>query len=1257
MKEIIANNKNSIVGSQNHVYTTTIGAVLRCRLAAFVFMAVAVPVAVGGVCPCMETCLRRLVGRDSPLGLFSLNPRPVSSRRGLLLRVAALLLLAASLASPLFSTGGTAHAAVLVSNMGNRMFAACAMGSSLHGGGTHIHSDCTQSFTTGSNAAGYTLTSIELALGAGLYTNPPTVKLFSESATGTVEATFTGPTSLTENTASEAYTFTPSSPVTLSMSTKYWVVAEGGSNFINWSNTESTDEDDTPATGWSISNKGGSRSADSTGSFTETGLPRKIRVNGTIAPTASDNTVTTDEDTDYMFTVASFNDTLSSVKIVTLPGPGKGTLKLDATAIVSDDLPKTVTKGDLDSNKLEYSPPSNGNGTGYASFTFKVNDGMVDSILAYTMTIDINQMNDQATGKPTIGGTARVSQTLTADISGIADVDGSPGGFAYQWRRFASNGTTFEANIGTNSSTYTLQPSDAGKRIKVEVRFTDNDGNSEGPLTSDAHPSSGTVASGNSPPTASDNMVTTDEDTDYMFTVASFNYLDSDTLSSVKIVTLPGSGKGTLKLDATAIVSDDLPKTVTKGDLDSNKLEYSPPSNGNGTGYASFTFKVNDGMVDSILAYTMTIDINQMNDQATGKPTIGGTARVSQMLTADISGIADVDGSPGGFAYQWRRFASNGTTFEANIGTNSSTYTLQPSDAGKRIKVEVRFTDNDGNSEGPLTSDAHPSSGTVASGNSPPTASDNMVTTDEDTDYMFTVASFNDTLSSVKIVTLPGPGKGTLKLDATAIVSDDLPKTVTKGDLDSNKLEYSPPSNGNGTGYASFTFKVNDGMVDSILAYTMTIDINQMNDQATGKPTIGGTARVSQMLTADISGIADVDGSPGGFAYQWRRFASNGTTFEANIGTNSSTYTLQPSDAGKRIKVEVRFTDNDGNSEGPLTSDAHPSSDTIAPTAIAPTVSDNTVTTDEDTGEGAALVALYEATSGENWEDDTNWKTDEPLHTWYGVTLDTEGWVTGLDLGGNGLRRGIPPAVVVNLRRLRRLYLNDNRLTAVPLAQLEALVSMSDPVLEELALWGNQGLVGMENISPELGRRVDRAALRALYDNNGGPGWREEENWLDEADPFSFSVWYGVMTNDNGRVSELDLDGNGLTGELTNGLEELRGLERLDLYGNAGLSGVLPLGLVELPELGMVDIGDTGVCAPEDAAFQRWLADIDFRGEICAEDADEDRLEQSGGGGCAVTSTSNTGYTPHSTAFDLLLVVSAMLLLIPIKMNTNSERT
>ena len=332
-----------------------------------------------------------------------------------------------------------------------------------------------------------------------------------------------------------------------------------------------------------------------------------------------------------------------------------------------------------------------------------------------------------------------------------------------------------------------------------------------------------------------------------------------------------------------------------------------------------------------------------------------------------------------------------------------------------------------------------------------------------------------------------------------------------------------------------------------------------------------------------------------------------------------------------------------------------PSSRTIN---VPPTVSDNTVTTDEDTGEFEALVALYETTSGENWEDNANWKTKEPLYTWYGVTLDAEGWVTGLDLGGNGLRGEIPPAVVVNLQRLRSLYLNDNRLTAVPLAQFEALVSTPDSVLEELALWGNQGLMGMENISPELGRRVDRAALRALYDNNGGPGWGKKENWLDEADPFSFSVWYGVMTNDNGRVSELDLAGNGVTGELTNGLEELSGLERLDLYGNAGLSGVLPLGLMELPELRMVDIEDTGVCAPEDATFQRWLAGINFLGEICAEVADKDSsLEQSDGGGCAVTSTSNTGYTPHSTVFDLLLVVSAMLLLALRRNNSRQRKT
>ena len=90
--------------------------------------------------------------------------------------------------------------------------------------------------------------------------------------------------------------------------------------------------------------------------------------------------------------------------------------------IGSDALTQTVTANDLSTSKLKYKPPSNANGNGFASFKFKVNDGTVDSTAEYTITINVTQMNDPATGAPMISGTAQVGQTLTASTTGIADV-------------------------------------------------------------------------------------------------------------------------------------------------------------------------------------------------------------------------------------------------------------------------------------------------------------------------------------------------------------------------------------------------------------------------------------------------------------------------------------------------------------------------------------------------------------------------------------------------------------------------------------------------------------------------------------------------------------------------------------------------------------------------------------------------------------------------------------------------------------------
>ena len=99
--------------------------------------------------------------------------------------------------------------------------------------------------------------------------------------------------------------------------------------------------------------------------------------------------------------------------------------------------------------------------------------------------------NTPATGVPTITGTARVGETLTADTTGISDGDGlDNAAFAYQW--LADDA---EVN-GATASTYTLTDADAGKAIRVRVSFTDDAGNDE-QLTSAA---TGAVAAAPPPP-------------------------------------------------------------------------------------------------------------------------------------------------------------------------------------------------------------------------------------------------------------------------------------------------------------------------------------------------------------------------------------------------------------------------------------------------------------------------------------------------------------------------------------------------------------------------------------------------------------------------------------------------------------------------------------------------------------------------------------------------------------------------------------
>ena len=57
------------------------------------------------------------------------------------------------------------------------------------------------------------------------------------------------------------------------------------------------------------------------------------------------------------------------------------------------------------------------------------------------------------------------------------------------------------------------------------------------------------------------------------------------------------------------------------------------------------------------------------------------------------------------------------------------------------------------------------------------------------------------------------------------------------------------------------------------------------------------------------------------FEYQWVRLnTSNHGSNRTNVGADQRTYTVTDDDAGSQIQVEVTFTDDAGNEEGPLRS-------------------------------------------------------------------------------------------------------------------------------------------------------------------------------------------------------------------------------------------------------------------------------------------------------------------------------------------------
>ena len=349
------------------------------------------------------------------------------------------------------------------------------------------------------------------------------------------------------------------------------------------------------------------------------------------------------------------------------------------------------------------------------------------------------------------------------------------------------------------------------------------------------------------------------------------------------------------------------------------------------------------------------------NNPATGAPTISGTAQVGQMLSVATGSIADADGlTTPGYMYQWIRV--DGSTESDISGATASTYTPVAADEGKTIKVKVSFTDDANNAE-TLTSAAtaavtaaatttttyvsnigqgsdadYRATGVKAQSFTTGSQSGGYAVTHVDIGYedaegdKFSAAIYtvdSDGFPGSKVFDLTAPtgswstGALTFTAPANTTLSPSTTYTVRIADSSSSnpaRLDVTL-SNSEDSG-ASSGWSIGDGLHRRVNNAWTTKNLNARiavkytppATNATGAPTISGTAWVGETLTAATSGIMDSNGLTSvSYAYQWIRV--DGNTESDISGAKFRTYTLVDADLGKPIKVKVSFTDDAGNDE------------------------------------------------------------------------------------------------------------------------------------------------------------------------------------------------------------------------------------------------------------------------------------------------------------------------------------------------------
>jgi VCBS repeat-containing protein len=608
-----------------------------------------------------------------------------------------------------------------------------------------------------------------------------------------------------------------------------------------------------------------------TGSFTDLGGTAE---SVTSLPTAS---------------IANINDAPTGVPVVTGTPIQNQTLTADASAIADIDglgifsfqwIQDTTPITGATSNT--YSPVQGDVGFPISvAVSYTDGFGTAETVVS-AKTANVANVNDAPVGVPTIAGSAIRGQTLTASTGAITDADGL-GIFSFQWVRDVS------PIAGATSASYDLVLADVGFPISVEVSYTDGFGTAE---TVTSAPTAN-VINVNSPPVGQPTIAGTATQGQTL-TADAGAITDADGITGATFV-FQWLRSGTPVTGATSATYVLVQADV--GERMSVEARYT-----------------DDQGTNELVTSLLTAVIANVNDAATGVPTIAGTLTQGQTLTAKTDAIADPDGL-GTFSFQWKRDGVDVAT-QADKGISSAAgvvagspeqYLLTQADVGGQMSVAVSFVDGFGTAETVISA---PTAAVVNINDAPVAQDDGFMVLNTGTLTVGNVLADNgngpdsdadgDALSVSAVNGASGNVGGQFTLPSGALLA-----LAANG-----AIQYDPngqfPPNGSPSSTDSFTYTADDGNGGNDTAsVTITVDRTGGNSFASGSAELTGVFEEGAVLGVETQGIDDVNGL-GVFSFQWRR---NGNDI---VGETAQLYTLAAADIGQEVQIAVLFTDGAG---------------------------------------------------------------------------------------------------------------------------------------------------------------------------------------------------------------------------------------------------------------------------------------------------------------------------------------------------------